>query len=285
MLKEETKWINEEIAAFKALLRANGHEFLERIYLYILSRPIDPGGLSTYSEMMTRGCSKLEIIDNLLSSSEFKSKIKGAKKLPQSKLPPRKFVHEAYQKVLWREPDAEGFEHYVSVALSPDAYAEIVNTFTTSDEGRRINARKVVLKLSQKLYRRHRRYNLARVAWICRARSHLARWSGNEFLAEMHEIVCQYGRAVLKETEDTVTLDRPASNAVSEFGTRVKQRVYAEWGDPVKQLPEEVRIIYEQYLERNPFSDLLCEADSQTVDPMKLYRESCYRQNVYGFFG
>lgn len=283
MSKEGVNWLSRELAVLNGLLRADGHEFLERIYPHVLSRPIDAAGLATYSEWIGMGRSRVEVICNLVTSPEYKRKVRGVKKLSQSRLPPRQFVREAYQKVFWRDPDPEGFEHYTSVALTPDAYAEILEVFVASDEGQSISARKILLKLLCKLHAKQTRYYTTHLRWVWLVLSRIHRWRGSGVVGEVYELLSRYGRPVGRgEAGDAIL---PTPSAVSAFDRHARQRVYTSWAGAGERLPEEIKLVCKQYLERESFPDLLEQADRQNIDVLKLYKESCNRRIVYSYFG
>ncbi len=162
------------------LLSYQDHAFVSCAYKTLLLRPIDAGALTSYSAELGRGMDRLHVLNELVTSDEFKSKNAMALEIERDgvvseahpaktdkngvlslgdegqnmpHLPASKnellargdadFVRGLYQILLARDADAEGLENYAVRLKSDLTRAEVVRAISHSGER---EARRLMLR-------------------------------------------------------------------------------------------------------------------------------------------
>jgi len=97
-------------------------------YRTLLNRDPDESGLIYYQNLLEEGINIEEINNMIKSSKEYKLKENN-----------KKIVTSAYQKLLKREPDPEGFKHYLNLLRDGLTSNDINQMIMNSDEYKSLN--------------------------------------------------------------------------------------------------------------------------------------------------
>lgn len=116
------------------LLTLSDQEFLHEAYRLVLGREIDQEGLNGYLMKIGRGKSKESILVDLARSIEAKKRF-----LPPFllNLPEEEFIDSIYIRILGRNADADGMQHYLARLRNHDDRLKILRSIGASEEARR----------------------------------------------------------------------------------------------------------------------------------------------------
>lgn len=116
----------------EAIYTTDERIFLHWAYILLLGRKPDDQGLSTYLSLLKHGEDRLDILDRLYRSNEFRELNNLS-----STLSDENFLRLAYRKLLLREPDTAGFELYLAMLRSRQKSREdLIRDITYSDEAK-----------------------------------------------------------------------------------------------------------------------------------------------------
>ena len=105
---------------------------VDLIYHEILNRPVDPEGLTYFSDLLrNKQISENEIRSTLLSSDEYNTKIKSIDELS---LETKNIINNLYNKLLLRDADPVGLKYFGNLLESGTTSDEIRMLFLESDE-------------------------------------------------------------------------------------------------------------------------------------------------------
>lgn len=119
-------------AALKKIRAGKNRDFVAMVYRAILGREPDASGLNTYTDLLSSGRSKEEVMRDLLNSEEFKQK--ASDEVKRSKAFNRDFVAMLYQTLLKREGDPGGLSTYTDLLTSSHTQSDILEGFIKSEE-------------------------------------------------------------------------------------------------------------------------------------------------------
>ena len=106
---------------------------VDAIYQEILDRPVDPEGLTYFSDLLrNKQINENEIRSALLISDEYTIKIKSIDELSMET---KNIINNLYQNILLRDADPAGLKHFGNLLESGTSSDEIRILFLESDEG------------------------------------------------------------------------------------------------------------------------------------------------------
>ena len=169
------------------LLIPSDATFLRAAYLTLLRREADPSGLENYLRQLASGCSREQVVFELATSPEghqADSSLPGLADLVRGQLSaatvpevnhvhdllplrPEVFVRTAYQIVLGREVDPQGFALYTDLLMQGWSRSYVLCELVNSDEGRALKPSLRGLKPLLKRYRKAQSRSLR--GWYHRA--------------------------------------------------------------------------------------------------------------------
>ena len=161
--------------------------FLRAAYVHLLRREADPSGLDNYLRQLAGGCSREQVVFELATSPEgdqADSSLPGLADLVRGQLSaarvpevnhvhdllplhPDVFVRTAYQIVLGREVDPQGFALYTDLLMQGWSRSYVLSELVNSDEGRSVKPSLRGLKPLVKRYRKAQSRSLR--GWYHRA--------------------------------------------------------------------------------------------------------------------
>lgn len=100
-------------------------QFVKDLYVELLGREPDAGGLNNWVNTIANGASFREVYDGIGNSEEGR----------------KYFVHEIYLHLLGREPDAEGEKNWIAALAGGASKSEVYQDFLNSDEYREKNGK------------------------------------------------------------------------------------------------------------------------------------------------
>jgi hypothetical protein len=152
--------------AFNDLLALHDEAFVRAAYRTLLGREADDDGLRHYRACLRAGLGKAEIIWALTQSDEGRRKASFA---DLDHLPDTKFIDAAYSRILGREPDAEGRDHYLNLLKRTRRRDRVVHDLSHAKEAHNSPGGQFILALEDYLRReRSARGVLARFSAIRR---------------------------------------------------------------------------------------------------------------------
>lgn len=175
-------------ASASELLATPGDDaFLRAAYLHLLRREADPSGLENYLRQLVGGCSREQVVFELATSPEghqADSSLPGLADLVRGQLSaarvpevnhvhdllplrPEVFVRTAYQIVLGREVDPQGFALYTDLLMQGWSRSYVLCELVSSEEGRALRPSLRGLKPLVKRYRKAQSRSLR--GWYHRA--------------------------------------------------------------------------------------------------------------------
>ena len=108
-------------------------QFIERLYIIMLGRTADAGGLTFWSDLLTNGMTGQTAAEHFVFSIEYQSRV----------ITNDEYVRNMYRALMGREADAGGLEFWLDLMNKQPAQEQwryIFNQFSTSPEFRAICA-------------------------------------------------------------------------------------------------------------------------------------------------
>jgi len=112
---------------------------IKEIYLNLLERPADPGGLEYYSSLLRSGVSLGEIERTFKNSDEYKNLQRRKEEESQNNNSHSEIIKRLYLEVLERNADPGGLRYYTSLLASGTSEVQIRNLLKDSDEYRALH--------------------------------------------------------------------------------------------------------------------------------------------------
>ena len=120
------------------LVSLNDEDFLHEAYRLVLGREIDSTGLEGYRRKLAQGRSRQSVLVSLARSKEAKARFAPPALL---ELTDEAFVDAVYVRLLGRNADAEGMQHYVGQLRKHGDRMKVLRDIGSSDEARRHDLR------------------------------------------------------------------------------------------------------------------------------------------------
>ena len=106
--------------------------FIQRLYVGLLGRSYDAGGMEFWDLQMAQGGSAAEIAEGFLTSAEYEGRPQPADEMA--------FITSLYQGFLGRAPDPGGMTYWTSAPVQAMGQAWIVSAFDQTAESKTVNA-------------------------------------------------------------------------------------------------------------------------------------------------
>lgn len=141
--------------------------FLHMAYHLVLGRDVDESGLLYYRQKLARGKSKLWVLRNLARSDEAVARFAPPELLA---LPDEAFVDAVYVRMLGRNADSSGLQHYLSELRKKGDRRAILRAVGSSEEARRHDPEAWAWRSELEQITRRRRIPFRWRAWFKRGR-------------------------------------------------------------------------------------------------------------------
>ena len=124
-----------QVHTIAELLKYDGYQFIEIVYLTLLKRPPDSTGGQFYLDRLADGISKIQILNEIGASEESTGDVVSNMGLVELlNLNGQQFVDGAHQTLLGRLPDFAGGKAYLERLLSGTSKLQILDEIASSGE-------------------------------------------------------------------------------------------------------------------------------------------------------